>query len=321
MGSEINIQFIIPTYNEELNIDSLFEMISIINNEIENKYLTEKFSWSLLVADNASNDKTLEILNSKRKKFENFDILAFYKNYGFSFSTSYLLHKSSGDICVLIPADGQIPIDVVIGGIINTINSNSNTLFVRSPETKSIHLGINIVNNFKKLFYFMINKFNEESPKGYFGMGVYLGKSLKAVRELPKGFVPFQIRAVLPSLLENYSILKFKELDRSKGKSGFNLSSYTNEALSILIRSEYISRNAVKFIMLTIFFLMFVGSLIVFLIKLFIPGAIIPGFTSIILLVLASSMLNIISIYFIAIRLEKIILMPSNYEPRIKKSN
>ena len=92
-----------------------------------------------------------------------------------------------------------------------------------------------------------------------------------------------------------------------------------NEALSILIRSEYISRYAVKFIILLIFFLLFAGGLIVFFIKLFIPGAIIPGFTSIILLVLASSMLNIISIYFLAIRLEKILLLPSNYEPRIKK--
>ena len=136
----------------------------------------------------------------------------------------------------------------------------------------------------------MVNKFNEETPKGYFGMGVYFGDSLKPVRELPRGFVPFQIRAVLPSLLEDYSILKFRELDRSKGKSGFNLSSYMNEALSILIRSEYISRNAVKYIILTIFFLLS-GSLFVFLIKLLIPGAIIPGFASI-LVVLASSMLN-----------------------------
>ena len=89
-------------------------------------------------------------------------------------------------------------------------------------------------------------------------------------------------------MLEDYSILKFRELDRSKGESGFNLSSYTNEALSILIRSEYISKNAVKYIILTIFFLLSAGSLFVFLIKLLIPGAIIPGFTSIILVVLAS---------------------------------
>ena len=319
MKNEINIQFIIPTYNEELNIDSLFEMLSIINREIEKKYLTKNFNWFLLVADNNSNDKTIQNLNSNRSKFENLEILAFHKNYGFSFSTSYLLHKSKGDICVLIPADGQIPVDIVTRGIISSIDSNSNTLFVRAPETRSNYLGINIINNFKKLFYLMINKFNEETPKGYFGMGVYLGNSLKPVRELPKGFFPFQIRAVLPSLLDNYTILKFKELDRKKGKSGFNLSSYTNEALSILIRSEYISRYAVKFIILTIFFLLFAGSIVVFLIKLLIPGAIIPGFTSVILLVLTSSMLNIISIYFISIRLEKILLMPSNYAPKIRK--
>jgi len=319
MENAINIQFIIPTYNEEHNINSLFDTLSIMKKEVEKQYLSDKFNWSLLVADNASNDKTLETLDFNGKKFENLEILPFYKNYGFSFSTSYLLHKSSGDICILIPADGQIPIEIVIRGIVNSIDSNTNTLFVRAPETKSNYLGINIINNFKKLFYLMINKFNEETPKGFFGMGVYLGNSLKPVRELPKGFVPFQIRTVLPSLLEDYSILKFRELDRSQGKSGFNLSSYVNEALSILIRSEYISRYAVKFIILSIFFLLFAGSLIVFLIKLFIPGAIIPGFTSIILLVLTSSMLNIISIYFIAIRLEKILLMPSNYSPRIKK--
>tara|TARA_Y200000002_G_scaffold263402_1_gene218693 strand:+ start:3119 stop:4078 length:960 start_codon:yes stop_codon:yes gene_type:complete len=319
MGNAINIEFLIPTYNEEPNIDPLFEILSIIKNRIIKTYPSKKFSWSLLVADNASNDKTLKVINSNMKKFDNLEILAFYKNYGFSFSTSYLLHKSSGDFCVLIPADGQIPIDVVTRGILNSINCNTNTLFVRGADTKSIYLAVNIINNLKKLFYLMVNKFNDETPKGYFGMGVYLDKSLKTVRELPKGFVPFQIRSVLPSLLENYSIFKFKELDRSKGKSGFNLSSYTFEALSILIRSEYISRYAVKFIILTIFFVLLAGSLIVFLIKLLIPGAIIPGFTSIILLVLTSSMLNIISIYFIAIRLEKILLMPLNYAPRLKK--
>ena len=318
MENAINIQFIIPIYNEEPNIDSLFETYSLINKEIENKYRSKKFNWSLLVADNSSKDETLKLLNSYKKSFENLEVIAFYKNYGFSFSTSYLLHKSSGDVCVLIPADGQIPIETITRGIINSLNSNSNTLFVRGPGTKSIYLGINIINNFKKIFYFMVNKFNEETPKGYFGMGVYLGESLKPIRELPRGFVPFQIRAVLPSLLDNYSILKFRELDRIKGKSGFNLSSYTKEALSILIRSEYISRNAVKYIILIIFFLLSAGSLFVFLIKLFIPGAIIPGFASIILVVLATSMLNIISIYFIAIRLEKFLLMPTNFKPRIK---
>ena len=118
MGNAINIQFIIPTYNEEPNIDSLFKMLSIIIIEIENKYHSKKLNWSLLVADNSSNDKTLKVLNSYKKSFDNLEIFAFYKNYGFSFSTSYLLHKSSGDICVLIPADGQIPIETVTKGIL-----------------------------------------------------------------------------------------------------------------------------------------------------------------------------------------------------------
>ena len=120
MGNAINIQFIIPTYNEEPNIDSMFKMLSIISNEIENRFQPKKFIWSLLVADNSSNDKTLKVLNSYKNSFENLEIFAFYKNYGFSFSTSYLLHKSSGDICVLIPADGQIPIETVIRGIFNS---------------------------------------------------------------------------------------------------------------------------------------------------------------------------------------------------------
>ena len=64
MGNEINIQFIIPTYNEEPNIDSLFEMLSKIIKEIENIYQSKNFNWSLLVADNSSNDKTLTVLNS-----------------------------------------------------------------------------------------------------------------------------------------------------------------------------------------------------------------------------------------------------------------
>ena len=92
-------------------------------------------------------------------------------------------------------------------------------IIVHRPSTKInpptfIFYPFDTIDMRMKIFYFMVNKFNEQTPKGYFGMGVYLGDSLTPVRELPRGFVPFQIRAVLPSLLEDYSILKFIELQK-----------------------------------------------------------------------------------------------------------
>ncbi|WP_320664625.1 glycosyltransferase [Prochlorococcus sp. MIT 1223] len=318
MEKTINIEFVIPTYNEELNIDDLFELLFRIKKIINTSYLTKTLSWAILVADNGSTDNTIERLNSYKDKLVNFKLLSFHKNYGYAFSTSYLLHKSTGDICILIPADGQIPIDVIINGIKQSINDFRNVLFVRSPDTRSMHIGINIVNLFKRLFYFIVNRFNDDSPIGYFGMGVYLGHSLLPIRQMPRGFIPFQNRSILPKILRQYNLLTFKELDRRKGKSGFNLSNYIYEAISIIARSEYISRYGVQLIISLIFLLLLIVSSTVFLIKLLIPAAIIPGFATIILVVLTSTMLNVLSIYLFAIRIEKILLMPSNNEPIIK---
>ena len=57
-----NVTIVIPVYNEELNIGSVVE--NIIN-----------YADSLIVVDDKSSDKTLEILNQLQSKYKNKIIL------------------------------------------------------------------------------------------------------------------------------------------------------------------------------------------------------------------------------------------------------
>ncbi|MBU2632447.1 glycosyltransferase [Patescibacteria group bacterium] len=96
------ISFIIPSYNGEAllkkNLPKVFEVISDFKEK-------NKIEVEIVVADDGSKDKSLEVLEAFKENFKELIIVKNTINKGFSSNVNSAVAKSSGEILILINTD------------------------------------------------------------------------------------------------------------------------------------------------------------------------------------------------------------------------
>lgn len=102
------ISFLIPVYNEERGILEFLEknFFPVISN-------VKGFSKEVIVIDDGSSDKTLDILYRCADEHKNIKIIAFSKNFGKEAALSAGMQYAEGDAAIMIDADGQHPVKLI----------------------------------------------------------------------------------------------------------------------------------------------------------------------------------------------------------------
>lgn len=98
-----SLSVIIPTYNEEENIEW------VVTDSVEKLggYFND---FEIIVVDDGSRDKTPQICDGLAKKFPHVKVIH-QPNGGFSRATLAGIHKASKEFVAYVPADGQFLID------------------------------------------------------------------------------------------------------------------------------------------------------------------------------------------------------------------
>lgn len=138
------VSIVIPCYNEEGNIEKLYDQIKLI--------VTEHIVEYLFVDDNSS-DRTLEILENLASKDENVRYLSFSRNFGHQSALRAGLEFSTGDCVISMDADLQHPPEL-LPAMIRKWNEGYDIVY-------TIRRDIENVSFFKKVtasvFYKLIN--------------------------------------------------------------------------------------------------------------------------------------------------------------------
>lgn len=102
------LSVIIPSYNEELNIENTANVISSLlkENSIENE---------LIFIDDGSKDKTYEKICECAVKYENVRGVSFSRNFGKEAAIYAGLEEARGDCAVIIDCDLQFPPEKAVG--------------------------------------------------------------------------------------------------------------------------------------------------------------------------------------------------------------
>tara|TARA_B110000977_G_C11056041_1_gene484093 strand:+ start:174 stop:884 length:711 start_codon:yes stop_codon:yes gene_type:complete len=93
-----NLQILMPAHNEAKNIGKQILKID--------KVLKKKISFSFLICEDGSEDKTLEILNSLKIKFK-IKIISKKKKQGYSKAVMSGIRKAKADYLLIMDSDGQ----------------------------------------------------------------------------------------------------------------------------------------------------------------------------------------------------------------------
>ena len=102
----VNLSVVVPAYNEE-------EIINFSLDQLKKVLSAEKFTYEVLVVNDGSSDKTLEKLSHYQKKWKNLKIINFVSNRGHMAAITAGLQEATGNWILTIDADLQDPAEVI----------------------------------------------------------------------------------------------------------------------------------------------------------------------------------------------------------------
>ncbi|MGN0534155.1 MAG: glycosyltransferase family 2 protein [Eubacterium sp.] len=146
------LSLVIPCYNEEENVENFYnETVKAFQGKIE--------SYEFVFVDDGSKDKTLERLHKLvSEKTENIQVLSFSRNFGKESAIYAGLNNARGDYACIIDADLQQRPEVVVE-MMDIITNNSDVDCVTAYQEKRRES--KIMSAFKSAFYKIINRVSD----------------------------------------------------------------------------------------------------------------------------------------------------------------
>ena len=205
------ISVLIPTYNEEENVELLAFEINRIFKELLQHYLYE-----IVFIDNCSSDDTRSIIH--RLCCENPNIKAIFnaKNFGQFNSPFYGLCQTDGDCTVLMCADFQDPVDMIPKFIYEWENGYKIICGIKhkSKENK-------VVFWLRSCYYKMVKKMSDvEQIEHFTGFGLYDKSFIDVLRNLNDP-TPF-LRGIVAEYGTARKDIKYQQDKRRAGKTKNN---------------------------------------------------------------------------------------------------
>ena len=102
----MKVSIVIPCYNEEAVLDTSYRRFSDVLG-------SSGYDYELIVINDGSRDRTLEILTSLAQTDSHLKVISFSRNFGHQNAVTAGLHHCTGDIAVIIDADLQDPPEVI----------------------------------------------------------------------------------------------------------------------------------------------------------------------------------------------------------------
>lgn len=102
----MDISVIIPVYNEEKNIQNLYDRLSEVMQNLN-------VSYELIFVNDGSKDASIGLIKVLAKKYKEVKYIDFSRNFGHQIAVTAGLDKTSGDAVVIIDADLQDPPELI----------------------------------------------------------------------------------------------------------------------------------------------------------------------------------------------------------------
>ena len=202
------ISIVTACYNEEENVEDLYKEVKFIINE----YLTD-YNYEHLFIDNASSDRTVEILKKIANTDKNVKIIINSRNFGHIRSPVHALLQANGDIIISLCADFQDPPELIVDLVKKWEEGNDTVLAIKkySEENK-------IFFKLRTYYYNLLSRLSEiRIYKNYTGFGLYSKKVIDEIRKLPDPY-PF-FRGIISEVGYKIAHVEYTQPKRRKGFS------------------------------------------------------------------------------------------------------
>ncbi|MEI6228466.1 MAG: glycosyltransferase family 2 protein [Candidatus Saccharibacteria bacterium] len=205
------ISIMVPTYNEEENVELLYK--AIVEEFSKN---LKNYNYEILFIDNYSKDKTREKLTGLCKRDKKVKAIFNAKNFGQLKSPYYGMLQTTGDCTIIMCADFQDPIDMIHKFVAEWENGFKIVIGIKntSRESKFMYL-------LRSIYYKLIKKVaSTEQIEHFTGFGLYDKKFIEVMRNLNDPMPYF--RGIISEVGYERKEINYEQAKRLHGKSKNN---------------------------------------------------------------------------------------------------
>jgi glycosyltransferase involved in cell wall biosynthesis len=217
------ISVISTCYNEEENILECY-------SKVKDLFEKNKLKYEHIFADNKSTDLSRNIIEEICSKDKNVKAIFNSKNYGPFLSNFNALKHAQGDyVIVNYASDMQDPIEKIYE-LINKIQEGFDVVYAIKSSTNENF----ILSYFRKVFYFIINKFSDNDHPENSNEFICISKRILDEIKNYNDYFPY-IRGYFGKITNNFGYIYFDRNKRIKGKSKNNFFNLYTQAINGII--------------------------------------------------------------------------------------
>ncbi|MCZ8045190.1 MAG: glycosyltransferase family 2 protein [Microcystis aeruginosa K13-05] len=203
------ISVVTPCYNEEGNIEEIYLQVKQIFADLE------KYDYEHLFIDNASQDKTVDILKGIAIKDSNVKIIVNARNFGAIRSIYYGITQPDADAVVLIFADLQDPPDLIVDFIKKWEEGYHIVKGIKTSSEENF-----LLYSIRSFYYFLVTQLSDIKPTAHFtGFGLYDKKVVEVLKKIDDPY-PY-LRGIISEIGFDSAEIEYKQRQRKKGKSSY----------------------------------------------------------------------------------------------------
>ena len=171
------ISIVIPMYNEQEVAEICYQRIKNVLNKLS------RYDYELIIVDDGSKDKTLEIVTKIAETDDKVVIISFSRNFGHQAAVTAGLKETTGDAVVIMDADMQDPPEVILE-MINLWEQGNEVIYAKRKKRD----GETAFKLFTaKMFYKILNGLSEvDIPKDTGDFRLADRKVIDVINSLPE---------------------------------------------------------------------------------------------------------------------------------------
>jgi len=202
-GRKKRITVMTPTYNEEGNVRELYQAVKEVFAALP------QYDYEHLFIDNASNDRTGEILKEIARDDKNVKVIINTRNFGQIRSPYYALLQSTGDAVVSLVADFQDPPELIPEFLRKWEEGYKIVLGVKTKAMESA-----LMYALRSFYYNAVKKLSDvELTQHVTGFGVYDQQVVEVLRKIDDPY-PYGRGLIADIGFESYQIPYMQPLRR-----------------------------------------------------------------------------------------------------------
>jgi dolichol-phosphate mannosyltransferase len=308
-SGQIELSLVIPTFNEEGNVQRLYNEILLVLKQLQIS------TYEVIFIDDGSSDQSLHCIEALRAQDTNVHYLQFSRNYGHQHALKAGLDHAKGAAVISLDADLQHP-PALIADMVQLWRQGAEVVYTRRNDKQNVGL-------FKKLsakaFYWLANRLSEVPiEEGTADFRLLDRKVVDAIKTFKESHL--FLRGLIPTLGFKQVALDYEPAVRFSGQSKYSLGKMFHFAINGITSSSAKPLYFSIYLGLFFAFLAFVYGCYAIYIAVFTDAAI-TGWTSLIASVLFIGGIQMILIGIVGIYLGKLFVQSKQRPTYIIKSN